>query len=596
MIMQKNLLSLGAHVPDGRGESTRHGNENDELVARAERVRSQLERERDESWVTHWREIAENIIPRRQRFLVTDRNRGDKVHDKIINSTATFALRTLSSGMMSGLTSPSRPWFRLTLGDQALANEPEVRLWLEQVESILRDIFAKSNIYKVLPQIYSDMGGYGTGAAMIIEDDEDVVRGFNWPIGSYSLGMNSERKIDRASRTLEMTARQIVQQWGIDNVSDSVATAAKAVGGASDEQPFEVCQVLMPNEDFQEGMMGLPGKKYVMVHYERGMSKTAGSITSNDPKHRLGVEGFHEFPLLAPRWEVTGNDVYGSSPAMDILGDVKAMQLYEKRSAQAIEKQVNPPMQGPPSLKNKFPSILPGKFTIVEGFGDRGGLRPAHEVSNFNVQWVEEKIRQHENRIKRALFEDMFLAILALDRREITAREVDERVQERLLMLGPVLTNLDDELLDMIIDRVFNIANRRGKIPEPPEAIQGKELKVEYLSILAQAQKRVDVGTIQDLAVFVAQAAQLDQGALDKFDFDEAVDIIAERLGVPVSVVRDDEAVAALREERAQLQEQAARQQQVAQSADVAKTLSETRTDEGNALNELLGAGSGALQ
>ena len=244
-------------------------------------------------------------------------------------------------------------------------------------------------------------------------------------------------------------------------------------------------------------------------------------------------------------------------------------------------------MVGHSSLRNAKVSILPGDITYVDDRDGRNGFRPAHEV-RFDINALEAKQAQVRQRIQRAFYEDLFLMLANSDRRQITAREIEERHEEKLLALGPVLEQLNQDLLDPLIDNAFAIMQMRGLIPEAPEALQGQELKVEYISIMAQAQKLAGIGNIERFSAFVGQMSGLSQDALDKIDTDAAIDNYGDLVGVPTDIIRNSEEVDAVRQQRQEMLAAQQQQQNAAQAIDAAKQLSDTSTEEGNALSDIL--------
>jgi hypothetical protein len=189
--------------------------------------------------------------------------------------------------------------------------------------------------------------------------------------------------------------------------------------------------------------------------------------------------------------------------------------------------------------------------------------------------------------------------ISEMERSGVTATEIDARREEKLLMLGPVLERLHHELLDPLIDRTFAIAQRAEILPEVPEALSGHEVQVEYISMLAQAQRAVAIGGIERVVGFIGQLAGIDPQVLDKLDRDQAVDEVAKAIGAPPHIIRSDKEVEALRAERAQAQQaaQAAQQQQqgMMQAVQGAKLLSETDTGGKNGLTDVMQAMGGGL-
>ncbi len=279
---------------------------------------------------------------------------------------------------------------------------------------------------------------------------------------------------------------------------------------------------------------------------------------------------------------------------MEALGDIKQLQHGEKRVMEAVDKMVRPPMTGPTSLKNSTASILPGDITYVDTVSGQQGFRPSHEI-NFRIQEMEMKQDQIRNRIQRAFYEDLFLMLANSDRRQITAREIEERHEEKLLALGPVLEQLNQDLLDPMTDIVFDIHMRQGLLPPPPEEIQGMDLKVEYISVMAQAQQLLGISSIERFTGFVSQVAAADPGILDKVNADQIIDVYADTISLPPSIVRTDDEVAEIRNQRAQAQKQQQQMQMTQMAAQTAKDLGQTDLSQDKALGAMLGLANAGI-
>jgi len=548
---------------------------------RMEKRYSALKKERQQGWDQHWRELAEQFAPRRGRFLWERANDGQKKHQSINNSNPPRALRILASGMMAGLTSPARPWFRLATPDPEMMEFGPVRDWLYQVEVRMREMFAKTNLYKALPGVYTELGAFGTGSLAALESNTSVMRFEPLTIGSYYLAQNDELAVDTLYRERRMTVRQLVTKFGKDNLSERVRAM---INSNQFDQWVDVVHVIEPNKNRIYGKLDSQNMPFVSCWYEQG-------VNESDKDRFLAKSGFNEFPIMAPRWETTGEDVYGSCPAMLALGDAKELQFQMRRKAKAIDKHVDPPMVGDISIKGKRASLVAGDITYADftKTGGNAGFMPAYTIKP-ELQALLLDINATEERINDTFYVNLFLMLAMSDRREMTATEVAERHEEKLLMLGPVLESLNDELLDPLIDRAFSIMLRNGLLPPPPEELMGVDLKVEYISILAQAQKMVALGSIDRLIAHVGNAAQADPSVLDKIDFDQTVDEYGEMLGTPPGVIRSDEDVAKLREERARQAQAAQMAASMQQGADIAKTLSETETGDTDALSLLTGS------
>lgn len=538
-----------------------------------------LEQERS-LYFDHWKSLSEYILPRRGRFFVESRNRGEaSINAAIYDNTGTLALRTLAAGLMSGITSPARPWFRLTTPDPEMMEFAPVRSWLHKVEQIMRTVFAKSNLYNALYNVYEELGLFGTHAMHIDEDFEDVVRAYPMTAGEYSLGLSERCDVNAVFRPTSFTVWQCVERFGEQNVSRSVLEKFKR---GQYETWVPVLHAMLPNANFRPGAPGPRGKPYTSVYIDRDSGES-------DPTF-MSESGYNEKPFMAPRWTVKGADTYGSSPAMDALGDVKQLQFMQLRKAEAIDKLVDPPLQAPPQTKNSGGmNNYPGGVSYIDSTQPQGGARALYEVRP-DINGILLDIQDTRDRIREALYYDLFrmLATSLQGRREVTAREVEERHEEKLIMLGPVLERLHGELLNPLIDRVFAIMFRNRMLPEAPQEIAGDLLRVEYISILAQAQKAVGISSIERLGGFVTGMAQFNPDVMMKFNFDQAVDEYADMLGVPPDLVVPDEQVEKRRRAAAELQ---ARQQQMAEQqagAQVVRDLAQATPDEGPILDQFL--------
>jgi hypothetical protein len=521
-----------------------------------------------------WQDLSDHILPRRSRFLTSERNK-IKQNEKIINSTPRRSQRVLASGMMAGVTSPARPWFRFTTPDLSMMDNPFVQIWLWHVEERIRMVLARSNVYNCLHNVYNDLGTFGTAALHIEEDAEDLVRGYNYPIGQYALQTSPRLSVDTVYREQLFTVDQLVRRFGYRNCSSLVQNKYDR---HELDSVVEVLHVIQPNRDHLPKALGHRGKPYRSVWMEIGQVVKGRTVQIGDdnPTGFLLESGYYEFPILCPRWDVNGDDVYGSSPGMDAIGDCKALQHLERRKAQLVDKATAPPMVGPSSILNRRISLLAGDYNPIDNTANGQKVEAAMVVQPATIQFVNELIQRHEERIEAAYYADLWLMLAESDRREITAREVAERHEEKMLQLGPVLERLQDELLDPLIDRVFGILLRGGHIPPPPPEIQDVELKIEYVSILTQAQKLLMVTSLERTAGFAIQASQARPDILDLFDWDEFGRQYANSMGLPPQIVLPSEEVAKIREARAKQQQAQVEAEQAALSAGAARDLSQS--------------------
>lgn len=529
------------------------------------------------TFIPLYRELSDYHLSHRGRFLTSDRNKGHKRNTKQINNTSQLASRTLASGMMAGITSPARPWFRLMTGDKLLDDDATVKSWLYQVQNTMYKVFAQSNFYNSVHQLYSELGVFGTASMGLFHDYDNVIWCKPYTVGSYMLGMNGQNINDTLYREYELSVGQVVKQFGIDNVSDSVKTQWEK---GNTESWVKIVHVIEPNDDRDNASPLAGNKPFRSVYYEHNKG-----ARDNNEKF-LRESGFDEYPILSPRWDVTGEDVYATDcPGITALGDTKALQLGERRYYQALDKVASPPLQGSSTLKNKMKgNILNANDVVWYDGPDNGGLKSIYENYRPDLNAIESKNVKAEERIDKAFYVDLFLMLANSDRRQITAREIVEKHEEKLLMLGPVLERLHSELLDPVIDRTFNILQRNGVLPLPPVELQNRELSVEYVSVLAQAQRLMNTGAIDRLAEFTGSLANVWPNARFKIDANQAVDDYADALGVNPAIVRSDRDVQADIAAESQAAQKAAMMEQGNQMLEMAKKASEANLSEDNML------------
>jgi len=529
------------------------------------------------SFIPVYRSLSDYHMSNRGRFLTSDRNKGYQHNQNQINNTSRMAARTMAAGMMAGITSPARPWFKLQSSNVELNEYSAVKEWLHAVQTIMYRVFSQSNAYNSLHTVYSELGVFGTAPMGVYFDYKNVIRCRPYTVGSYVIGANGKSEIDTFYLEYERTVGQLIKEYGPEKCSNSVNDQWKR---GNTEAWVPIVHAIEPNDDRDSQSPWAKDKNIRSVYYE--------TSSKGDQSLFLNESGFDEFPILCPRWDITGEDIYATScPGMDSLGDTKSLQLGEKQKYKALDMIVNPPMQGDVGLKTQVSgNIDPGQIIWTEG--PTAGIRSVYEGFRPDLNSMVAINQEAEQRIKRTFYEDLFLMMVNSDRRQITAREVAEKQEEKLLMLGPVLERLHNELLDPLIDRTFSILQKAGVLPPPPPELNGVEMSVQYVSVLAQAQRMVSIGGLERLTGFTAQLAQLWPESRHKFDAQQAIDEYADSMGVNPRIVRGDDEVNQLVAADRQQQAQAQAAAQGESLANTAKTVSETNMSEENALGQLL--------
>jgi hypothetical protein len=558
----------------------------------AKRYRARLEQLRQlrQSYFEHWKEISDQIRPRRGRWLqdgsATERAlEGGKKNENIINNTPTHASRVQASGIMAGSSSPARPWFRLGVPKLGEFTSDGAKAWLHEVEELIREVFQRSNLYNVMYAAYRDLGDFGTAATFVEEDDEDLVRGYSIPPGQYYAIASAKGRVEGLYRETVFSVEQLVEKFGYENCS---LTVQQWYDQERCDELVDVVHVIEKNVEYSPGKLGRRGKRWRSCWFE---------LKRPDAEEKfLRESGFEEFPAQVPRWDVNGENVYGDSPGMDALPDCKGLQHLEKRKLQAVDKIVTPPMTGPTSMRTTRVSLVPGGTTYADAPNAANAFRPAIQVDPAVINVANESIEKHEQRIKQTYFADLWLMMLG-ESGQMTAREVTERHEEKMLQLGPVIERLQDEFYEPLIDRVFNILWRKGLIPQPPPELHGEEIHVEFISIMAQAQKLLGTSAVERLVTMIGNLGRVAPEALDKLDVDKVIDEYAQMLGVKPDLLRSADAVKKIREAKAKAMQQAAAMQQAQAGAETAKVMSDTELGGDSALNRLvsnLGGAAGA--
>ena len=494
----------------------------------------QLKSERA-SWLAHWQEITSYLLPRNGRYFREDRNRGYRRHNNIYDNTGTRALRTLGAGMMAGATSPARQWFRLATPDPELNSYQPVKLWLDDVTKRMQLVFQKSNTYRSLHMMYEELGAFGTAASIVLPDFNQAIHHYPLTVGEYCISTDAQGRVCTLYREFEMTVSQMVKEFGYDVCSTGVKNM---YDNGNLDQWVPIVHCIEPRMDRDIKKRDSKNMAFGSWYFEVG----------GEDNVFLRESGFMQFPVLAPRWSVVGGDIYGNSPGMEALGDVKQLQHEQLRKAQAIDFQTKPPLQVPTSMKNRDVDTLPGGISFVDGASN--GIKTAFEV-NLNLNYLLQDIQDVRGRVNGAFYADLFLMLAnAGPNTRMTATEVAERHEEKLLMLGPVLERLHNELLDPLVDITFTRMLQAGIIPPAPEELQGMDLNVEFVSMLAQAQRAIGTNAVDRFVGNLGQIATMKPDVLDKFDSDQWADVYGDMLGIDPSLIVADKQVAMLRDAR----------------------------------------------
>ena len=548
--------------------------ERQKALARWEALKSERS-----SWLAHWKEIAQFLLPRAGEWMLGDSHKGGKRHNDILDNTGSRALRTLGSGLMAGMTSPARPWFRLTTSDPELDEAAAVKQWLQDTTEVMGMVFRRSNTYRALHANYEELGAFGTCVTMREDDFETVINQRPLTAGEYALACDHRGRVDTIYREFQATVAQIVSEFGRENCSRAVINLWDR--GVYDHR-FPIVHLVEPRQQRDPRKRDNKNMPWRSVYFEQG----------GDGDKVLRESGFKTFPGIAARWITYGSDVYGASPGMEALGDVKQLQHQQRRKGQAIDYLTRPPLQAPTQLKNAAQNMLPGGITYVDTANPNGGIRTAWEV-RLDLSHLLADIQDVRERVNSSFYADLFLMLYTQDKNGLTATEVAERHEEKLLMIGPVLERLHNEMLSPLIESTFERMIEAGIVPPAPPELEGRELNVEFVSVLAQAQSSVATNSIDRYVASLGMVAQAKPEVLDKFNADRWADVYADMLGIDAELVVSGEQVALIRQQRAQQQQAMQVAAQAEQMANAAAKLGSINTSEQNALTDATAAFTG---
>ena len=523
-----------------------------------------LKQERS-SWEDLWRDIRDYCLPDLGCFSGEDATQGSKRYRKILDAEAIGCADVLAAGLLGGVSSPSRPWLRLTTMDPDLDKNPAVKEWMTKVQDLLLLYFSKAECYNALHQSYLELPVFGTACTIVKPHPEQLISLQNLTIGEYWLAEDDYGKVDTMYRRLSLTAKQMVQQWGFEAVNNDVRQAFE-------KDPFtrfNVIHAIEPRIERNPDKRDNKNMPWQSVYFQEGVQDKV-----------LSESGFRNFPALCPRWMTSGGSVYGRGPGAKALSAQKSLQRLHLRLAELVDYGTRPPILYPSTLKDQLSQFKPGGRVAVNP-QEAPIIRSMWEVRT-DPQAMLALIQSTRQDIQRIFFVNVFQMIAATaNQTDRTATEVQALEQEKVMMLGPVLERLHTELLDPLVTNAFGFMVEYNMLPEVPEELYGRELSIEYVSVLAEAQKNASANGIVRTAQQIGLLAQINPQAVDKLDVDATIDQLADMNGVPPSLIVTGQKVALIRQQRAEQQQAQMQAAQLQQAMTSLKDLGQAADSQG---------------
>ena len=506
-------------------------------------------RGRRTNWDDHWRDVSKFVLPRKDDvFTQFNKTEGEQKGEAVFDASPRHYNELLASALQSMLTSPNSQWFELTTGDPDLDKLPAVRKYLQQLVRTIHQTLNNTNFNSEIHETYLDLGSFGTGVIRIEPDEDNVLRFHSRPIYEYWIAENNKGEVDTFYTRRELTIRQIIQEFGAKELSpDFLRQHAEDM-----EKKFEVIEGLMPRKDAKQKSLGPKGLPWASFSF----------MKENDTM--LKESGFHEFPAMFPRWTKISGEMYGRSPSMKSLPDIKMINKMMADTLRSAQKITDPPLMLPDDGVFGRVNTMPGGLNYYRS-GTQDRIFPLQTGGQPGVGL--EIMADVRNRIKQAFFIDQ-LQLIEKDR--MTATEVSQRTDEHLRLLSPILGRQHFELLQPMIVRIIGIMKRKNMLPDnPPEELLDINLQVFYSSQIAKAQRISEGINFQRFLEAMAPIAQVDPSVVDNLDADAALKFNATIYGVPEEVFRDTQEVKELRGQRAAEEERLRRQQDAAAQAEV---------------------------
>lgn len=475
------------------------------------------------------KEIAAYAAPARSRWLASDTNKGRQPNRRLNNSHGIFAFRTLQGGMTSGLTSESRPWKTLTTFDEGMKENPEVRRHLADVDRRMDAFLAQTNFYQEVKTGYLELGLFGTEACIALPHPTEGMVCHQLTFGEYWLGMGDTRTPEALYRECPMTVKVAVETFK-DAVDPRIM---RLYDTANYDATVTFFHAIEPNDQLDAERLDFRGKPWRSVYWD----------PQDSSKERfVQRQGFDEQPFWAPRWDTTGGDVWGQGPGHDALPDLRELQLQTKRKAEATDLHIHPEQVASSRVKLKR---MPRNVVTVAGQDlDVSKLVSVPYQVDYNaILAIREDIETNKRAIDAASFAELFMAISTMEGSNYkNIEEVTLRNEEKLTQLGPVIQRVNNEKLEVAVERIYGIMERAGLLPPPPEAMrEAPELKIEFVSILTQMQRMAGLGQTERAVGFVGGLMGVWPEARLKVDVNELIDDYWARAGAPQKALRPSE-------------------------------------------------------
>jgi hypothetical protein len=518
------------------------------------------------NWDDIWEEIALYSMPGKADFI-TDRSTGDKSRSlEIYDPTAAVSNHTLASHMHSSMTNPASKWFEQKFKGEGY-NTKEANVWIEECTERMFESINDSNFVSIINELYQNLTAFGT-ACIEVTYVNDPLDGFKLVFRDIDLASlifmeNIHGRVDTVFHEMKVTVRQAKQLFGNNS--------PEKINKLLEKQPDKECKILRcvrPNPKYDPNKpLDEKSRAFESIYIYEGME--------------IIRQGFFELPFMVPRWSKMTTEPYGYGPGLLALPDIKTLNEAKRLELRGWEKAIDPPLWGMAGAVVGNLHLEASGFTKVR---DRNAIG----MINQGTSWQATQVKSQEirNNIQSVYLIDQ---LILPERPNATATEVQIRYEMMQKVLGPTMGRLEAELLNPMVNRIFNILLRNGQLPEIPEELQGAETEVRYTGPLARAQTSEEAVAVERLMNFIMGTAQLDPSVMDVIDMRKAVRAVSDQWGVPAEVMRSQDEVDEIDAQRAeQMQEQKAKEDEM-QSMQMEEQAAQTSTANVEAMRNVAG-------
>lgn len=502
------------------------------------------------NWDSHWEDIANYILPKKDN-IYGNNTKGEKKHNNLFDSTSVHVNELLASALHGLLTNPTIRFFGFTTRDAAIDVLDPVAKWMQTVVRKIHQTLSNSNFHNEIHETYLDLGSFGTALLQTLEDDDSLVRFQSRPIYEAYVQENNVGFIDTVYRKYKWTAKQIMEEF------DDEGTVPKVVKDKLITAPmeeFEIVHAVFPRtDDFADKRFNGDSPKRFPYASFYVLCKDATILRES---------GFREFPYSVPRWSKISGEIYGRSPGMKALPDIKMLNQMMKTTLRAAQLVIAPPLQGPDDGGRRPINMRPNGMNYFRA-GTKDRIEPI--VTGGRIDLGEALMESVRIRIRQSFFIDQ---LQLNEGPQMTATEVIQRTEEKVRLLAPILSRLNSELLSPLVDRVYGILLRKGEIPNPPPELQGRRIDVVYSSTIAKAQKTSESESITRLITTAAPFVESNPAMMDNFNGDAMIRYLAGVFDTPQEVLHSQREVKQTRQARQAQQQQAEQQFQQQQDAE----------------------------